>query len=202
MASGSATRTWQAIANSMPPPSATPLIAASAGLPIDSILRNARCALFGSGSASSSVCTSSSSWRTSAPATNEAVPLPGEHHRLHVVAARDVVDHDVQLVERALVQRVHRRIGDRHERDARHRRAAAPAARGTGCGSSGSPRTAAARRRPSVATASRRSPRAARGSTPDCAASRCRRRRRPRPARAPCGACTCRCASRGTARPR
>ena len=37
------------------------------------------------------------------------VPSPAEHHRGHVVAPRQVIDHRVQFVQRALVQRVDRR---------------------------------------------------------------------------------------------
>jgi len=44
--------------------------------------------------------------------------LAGEHHGPDVVAPRHVVDDDVQLVERALVERVHRRVGHRDQRDA------------------------------------------------------------------------------------
>ena len=60
----------------MPPPSATPWIAAMHGLPIVSIAAKASCALLGSTLASSTVFISSSIWRMSAPATNEAVPCP------------------------------------------------------------------------------------------------------------------------------
>ena len=41
-----------------------------------------------------------------------------EDHRLHVVTAGEVLDDDVELVQRALVQRVDRRIGDIDGRDA------------------------------------------------------------------------------------
>ena len=45
--------------------------------------------------------------------------LAGEHHRHHIVAPRQVFDHDRQLVQCALVQRIHRRVGHRDGGDAR-----------------------------------------------------------------------------------
>ncbi len=45
-------------------------------------------------------------------------PLAREDHRADVVTPREVVDDDVQLVERALVEGVHRRIGDEDRRHA------------------------------------------------------------------------------------
>ena len=60
----------------MPPPSATPWIAAMHGLSMASIPRKASWALLGSTRASSRVRTSSSIWRMSAPATKEETPSP------------------------------------------------------------------------------------------------------------------------------
>ena len=47
--------------------------------------------------------------------------LAGEDHRHHVVAPRQVFDDDRELVECALVQRIHRRVGHRDGGDARFR---------------------------------------------------------------------------------
>ena len=38
--------------------------------------------------------------------------LAGKHDRGHIVLTRQVIDHDHKLIDRAFVQRVHRRIGD------------------------------------------------------------------------------------------
>ena len=42
--------------------------------------------------------------------------IPGEDHRLHIVAPRQVIDHDVQFIQRTFIQRIHRRIRDVHRR--------------------------------------------------------------------------------------